>query len=252
MRIKRTAVRIHSRAPACLPLDGDGRLLKIRSPDFGKIVIRRSHQNTSQERHLRKLTTLAYGTAALLFMAVLSPPVAHAYRSCAEAIAAGAAPLYAGQPGYSRALDRDGDGVACETGGGGRLPLPEVGAPGATVAPLAPSTVAPSGPPIATGPTTGAAVVYTTVVHWTGADCIEITAPNEAAGGVLQTGSYCGGAARFFISPTTPDQMVGADPVMGSARSASCEILTNLLKDSGTAGDGHDINCLTRADAVPR
>ncbi|WP_231494337.1 excalibur calcium-binding domain-containing protein [Arthrobacter sp. 9MFCol3.1] len=27
---------------------------------------------------------------------------------------AGAAPIYAGQPGYSRKLDRDGDGVACE------------------------------------------------------------------------------------------------------------------------------------------
>jgi hypothetical protein len=28
--------------------------------------------------------------------------------------AAGAAPLYRGQPGYSSRLDRDGDGVACE------------------------------------------------------------------------------------------------------------------------------------------
>lgn len=37
-----------------------------------------------------------------------------AYRSCAAARAAGAAPLRRGQPGYSRKLDRDGDGVACE------------------------------------------------------------------------------------------------------------------------------------------
>jgi micrococcal nuclease len=36
------------------------------------------------------------------------------YPNCAAARAAGAAPLYAGQPGYSRKLDRDGDGVACE------------------------------------------------------------------------------------------------------------------------------------------
>ena len=36
------------------------------------------------------------------------------YTTCKEAKAAGAAPLYAGQPGYSRTLDRDGDGVACE------------------------------------------------------------------------------------------------------------------------------------------
>ncbi|WP_287001696.1 MULTISPECIES: excalibur calcium-binding domain-containing protein [Gordonia] len=36
------------------------------------------------------------------------------YSSCKQARAAGAAPLYAGQPGYSSSLDRDGDGVACE------------------------------------------------------------------------------------------------------------------------------------------
>ncbi|OBA73813.1 excalibur calcium-binding domain-containing protein [Gordonia sp. 852002-10350_SCH5691597] len=36
------------------------------------------------------------------------------YASCAAARAAGAAPLYSGQPGYSSKLDRDGDGVACE------------------------------------------------------------------------------------------------------------------------------------------
>lgn len=36
------------------------------------------------------------------------------YGSCKQAKAAGAAPLYAGMPGYSLSLDRDGDGVACE------------------------------------------------------------------------------------------------------------------------------------------
>ena len=36
------------------------------------------------------------------------------YKNCAAARAAGAAPLYAGQAGYRGALDRDGDGVACE------------------------------------------------------------------------------------------------------------------------------------------
>lgn len=45
------------------------------------------------------------------------PPPAPApvsFSSCAEARAAGAAPLYRGQPGYSSRLDRDDDGVACE------------------------------------------------------------------------------------------------------------------------------------------
>ncbi|WP_454175597.1 excalibur calcium-binding domain-containing protein [Gordonia sputi] len=36
------------------------------------------------------------------------------YANCSAARAAGAAPLYSGQPGYSSKLDRDGDGVACE------------------------------------------------------------------------------------------------------------------------------------------
>lgn len=36
------------------------------------------------------------------------------YANCAAARAAGAAPIYAGQPGYSSKLDRDGDGIACE------------------------------------------------------------------------------------------------------------------------------------------
>ncbi|MGW3244265.1 excalibur calcium-binding domain-containing protein [Streptomyces sp. NPDC001070] len=37
------------------------------------------------------------------------------YADCAAAREAGAAPLHRGDPGYSRALDRDGDGVACDT-----------------------------------------------------------------------------------------------------------------------------------------
>lgn len=37
------------------------------------------------------------------------------FARCAEARAAGAAPLYAGQPGYRSGLDRDGDGIACES-----------------------------------------------------------------------------------------------------------------------------------------
>jgi micrococcal nuclease len=37
------------------------------------------------------------------------------YATCADAKRAGAAPLYRGEPGYRKALDRDGDGVACES-----------------------------------------------------------------------------------------------------------------------------------------
>ncbi|MEV0091805.1 excalibur calcium-binding domain-containing protein [Streptomyces sp. NPDC050738] len=41
------------------------------------------------------------------------------YRNCDAARAAGAAPVRVGDPGYGRWLDRDGDGIGCETKGGG-------------------------------------------------------------------------------------------------------------------------------------
>ena len=41
-------------------------------------------------------------------------PAAAFYANCAAVRAAGAAPIYAGDPGYSFDLDHDGDGVACE------------------------------------------------------------------------------------------------------------------------------------------
>ena len=44
----------------------------------------------------------------------LTAPSSVYYANCTAVRAAGAAPLRAGQPGYSRKLDRDGDGVACE------------------------------------------------------------------------------------------------------------------------------------------
>jgi hypothetical protein len=37
-----------------------------------------------------------------------------AFSNCAQARAAGTAPVYAGQPGYGEHLDRDLDGVGCE------------------------------------------------------------------------------------------------------------------------------------------
>lgn len=36
------------------------------------------------------------------------------FRNCSEARAAGAAPVYRGQPGYAPHLDRDNDGIGCE------------------------------------------------------------------------------------------------------------------------------------------
>jgi hypothetical protein len=46
-----------------------------------------------------------------------APPLSSSeyYANCSEARAAGAAPLLAGEPGYHTGLDRDGDGIACES-----------------------------------------------------------------------------------------------------------------------------------------
>ncbi|WP_227007634.1 DUF1524 domain-containing protein [Pseudarthrobacter sp. AB1] len=46
---------------------------------------------------------------------VPAAPAAVYYANCTAAKAAGAAPIYAGQAGYRAALDRDSDGVACES-----------------------------------------------------------------------------------------------------------------------------------------
>lgn len=43
-----------------------------------------------------------------------SPGPSPSYKNCTEVRRAGKAPLYVGEPGYSRKLDRDGDGTACE------------------------------------------------------------------------------------------------------------------------------------------
>lgn len=43
-----------------------------------------------------------------------APSTGGAFRNCAAARAAGAAPVRRGDPGYGPHLDRDGDGVGCE------------------------------------------------------------------------------------------------------------------------------------------
>ncbi|PZN92306.1 MAG: hypothetical protein DCF31_16715 [Alphaproteobacteria bacterium] len=47
------------------------------------------------------------------------------YLNCAQVRLFGAAPLYKGQPGYSKRLDTDGNGVACEPFFGDAPPAPK-------------------------------------------------------------------------------------------------------------------------------
>ena len=66
---------------------------------------------------MKKMIIAAIG-GALLSGSLLGAGAANAdvyYKNCSEARAAGAAPIYQGQPGYRPGLDRDGDGIACES-----------------------------------------------------------------------------------------------------------------------------------------
>lgn len=164
---------------------------------------------------------IACAALATPSLALVSAPVAGAYRNCDEARAVGAAPILAGQPGYSAKLDRDGDGVACETGG----------------APVyAPAPVVAAG--------------YNVVVDWTGTDCIDITVPTPDTR-AYQVVNRCGGRATFGQPVIDANSYIGADPAIGDAATLSCEILSGRLVDSGVAGDGHDVTCLTTAGLLP-
>lgn len=62
---------------------------------------------------LAPVLTLGFAGAALA--ATAAPANADVYyKSCAEAIAAHAAPILVGEPGYRLGLDRDRDGTACD------------------------------------------------------------------------------------------------------------------------------------------
>jgi hypothetical protein len=44
----------------------------------------------------------------------VAAPAEVTYENCDAVRAAGAAPIHVGDPGYSKKLDRDGDGIGCE------------------------------------------------------------------------------------------------------------------------------------------
>ena len=64
----------------------------------------------------RRRTSIARSAVSRSYGATSPRTSAHNsyYANCSVARAAGAAPVRRGDPGYSRRLDRDGDGVGCE------------------------------------------------------------------------------------------------------------------------------------------
>lgn len=79
----------------------------------GKITSLTSERDTCQA-NLASATTSEAPPAQVADTAPEPEPVNVYYRNCSAARAAGAAPVYAGSPGYGSHLDRDGDGIGCE------------------------------------------------------------------------------------------------------------------------------------------
>ncbi|SEI66195.1 SH3 domain-containing protein [Deinococcus reticulitermitis] len=69
-----------------------------------------------QSGYVAKAYTKAVSTTTTLLAPALPTQKSRNvyYANCTAARAAGAAPIYAGEPGYRSRLDRDNDGVACE------------------------------------------------------------------------------------------------------------------------------------------
>ena len=177
---------------------------------------------------MKSVTFVAmFGTVgvATALAVVIAPEADAGYGSCDEARAAGAAPLYAGQPGYSRKLDRDGDGVACEQGGsgGGYLPAaPFVGAPDTEVSrpPAAPPSTVSLSPASAATPSEtcddwgklrpgsdggveqvcGAISSPATIWYWIPA--------GDMPGGLHDAGSTCPDVPLFTFARTPDDYQV--------------------------------------------
>lgn len=65
----------------------------------------------------RRLTATLAAATLIAWATGFEIPIASAlpFANCAQAQAAGAAPITVSQPGYSFELDSDGDGLACET-----------------------------------------------------------------------------------------------------------------------------------------
>ena len=60
-------------------------------------------------------TTVVVATTSSSMVTTTSATATAAYyRTCADAEAAGVAPIERGESGYRSALDRDGDGLACD------------------------------------------------------------------------------------------------------------------------------------------
>jgi hypothetical protein len=135
----------------------------------------------------------------------------------------------------------------------------------ATVAPTTTITVAPKAAPIPVAApvpppprpvpparSVPVADTYTTYVSWLGSPCLEISFPN---GNTMITHTSCAPTQMQDVHHRAGaglDSVIGADPVIGQATAIACRVVSDttgaiIASDYGTAGDGHDINCIVPA-----
>jgi hypothetical protein len=88
-------------------------------------------------------------------------------------------------------------------------------------------------------------ITVMTIVSWSGTDCIPIRTPDGQRDlcDIYQQPK----SEAVVVHGKGIGDLVGADPVMGRADWVSCDVYLNgnlTFRDSATAGDGSDVNCL--------
>jgi Excalibur calcium-binding domain len=87
-------------------------LSSVEVVDFGLLMIERGAARETGDGYSRQSE---YRTAQKTAPSEQGRPAGHLLRQLRRGRKAGAAPLRRGDPGYSTDLDRNGDGVACES-----------------------------------------------------------------------------------------------------------------------------------------
>jgi hypothetical protein len=128
------------------------------------------------------------------------------------------------------------------------LPPPPPSPTPAAPAPASPTTVTVRQPPPPTRSVRSG--TFSTYVSWAGAPCIQIRFPNSNA---MPVQTSCDPTGTQVVHHTgVTGELIGADPIMGQATKLACRVMADatqqtLIYDEGTAGDGHDVTCITAA-----
>lgn len=92
--------------------------------------------------------------------------------------------------------------------------------------------------------------VATTVINWSGTDCITVISANLLAPTTVVPSVICGGSWTFSEGNIWSGDAFGADPIMGNADWISCAVIRSgvvVYSDAAAAGDGTDVSCLRQA-----